>query len=78
MPQKLFFFRKIPGSKKAFSMWDWPNLFSMANLFSSAKSFFTGRIYFVKYMMYVPVPQKLIFQKIPRSKKALFVNVGRV
>ena len=36
----------------------------------------TGRTYLVKYMMYVPVPQKLIFfQKIP-LKKSLFVNVG--
>ena len=29
--------------------------------------------------MYVPVPQKLSFlRKIPRSKKALFVNVGLI
>ena len=63
-------------------MWDWPNLFSLA------KSTFIGQIhfhwcceiifhYFVKYMMYVPVPQKLIFTKNLLFKKALFVNVVR-
>ena len=42
----------------------WPNLFSLA------KSIFTGRIYFVAYMVYVPVPQKLIFfRKIPHLKR---------
>ena len=42
-----------------------------------AESFFTGQNYFVAYMVYVPVPQKLIFfPKNPSLKMALFVNVG--
>ena len=60
-------------------MWEWPNLFSLVS------SIFIGQIYFHWsnlycgiYMVYVPVPQKFsfFFWKIPRSKKALFVNVG--
>ena len=58
-------------------MWSGLICFHWSNLFSLAKSIFTGRTYSVKYMMYVPVPRKLIFfSKKSLWKKALFVSVG--
>ena len=62
VPQKLIFFPKNPSLKKRFDCQCGKGRISFqgSNLFSLAKSIFTGRIYFVAYMVYVPVPQKLI------------------
>ena len=77
--RKTDFFPKKPSHKNGFVCQCVSSLtfFHWSNLFSYVKSIFTDRIYFVAYMVHVPVPQNLIFsRKIPRSKKALFVNVG--
>ena len=48
------------------------------NQFSSARSIFTGGIYFVKYVVRLSATKIDIFRKMPSTKKALFVKVGRV
>ena len=51
--------------------------FHWSNLFSLARSIFNGRIHFVAYMVYLPVPHKLIFfRKIPLSKKGFVCQCG--
>ena len=50
--------------------------FHWSNLFLLFKSIFTGQIYFVKYLRYVPVPQKLIFSKNPSLKKGSVCQCG--
>ena len=71
-------FKKPFAQKRlCLTMRDWPNLFSLAKSFFIGQIFFfTGQFYFVKYMMYVPGPQKL--RKNHSLKNSLFVNVGRV
>ena len=63
LPQKLNFFQKVPRSKKALfvNMGLDKSIFTGQIYFHWPIFFFTGRIYFVKYLRYVPVPQKLIF-----------------
>ena len=48
--------------------------FHWSDLFSLAKSIFTCRTYLVKYMVYVPVPQKWFFPKNP-SEKRLYLSM---
>ena len=77
VPQKLIFFQKIPlkkgfvcqcGSGRIYFHW--------SNLFSLPTSIFTGRTYLVKYMVYDPVPQKLIFVPKNFSEKGFVCQCG--
>ena len=77
---KTVFFSKRSLAQKMLwlSMWDWPKLFSLA------KSNFIGKIFFQSSNLFCetddvrPSATKIdFFRKIPRSKKVLFVNVGR-
>ena len=76
VPQKLIFFRNIPlkkgfvcqcGSGRIYFHW--------SNLFSLATSIFISRTYLVKFMVYVPVPQKLIFFPKNPSEKRLCLSM---
>ena len=75
---KSAFFPKNPPLRKCFVCQCGTGriYFHRPNLFSLAISIFTGRFYFVKKMMYVSVPQKLIFPKNPTLKKGFVSQCG--
>ena len=78
---KIEFFPENPSIEKGFcfSMWDWPNILSMAKSIFIAQTYFHWSNLLCEIYDVPPVPQKLIsFRKLSHLKNALFVNAGLV